>query len=91
MKKTVVLLFLATTTANAAAPATSCPTGYISIVEDAMIITDSTCPTGYTSAGTASSCLVTSPSGSCIMYAPTGMTFTDSTGSYEFTSACPML
>ena len=47
-------------------------------------------PTGYTSAGTATSCLVIVPSGSCIMYAPTNTTYSDSTGSYIFNEACPM-
>ena len=47
-------------------------------------IANSSCPTGYTSAGTADSCLVIVPSGSCIMYAPTNTTYSDSTGSYIF-------
>ena len=76
--------------AFAAAPSTSCPAGYVSVVEPYMEIADSTCPSGYASAGTADSCLISSPAGSCIMYASTGVTYTDDSGSYEFTSACPL-
>ena len=36
--------------AFAAAPSTSCPAGYVTVVEEYMEIADSTCPTGYTSA-----------------------------------------
>ena len=86
----VYLCLLIPSALYAAAPSTSCPTGYVAVVESYMEIADSTCPSGYTSAGTANSCLVSSPAGSCIMYAPTGVTYTDSSGSYEFTSACPL-
>ena len=92
MNKFIFILFLLVLpiSAFAAAPSTSCPAGYVAVVESYMEIADSTCPSGYTSAGTADSCLVSSPAGSCIMYAPTGVTYTDSGGSYEFTSACPL-
>ena len=86
----VYLFLLIPSTVYAAAPSTSCPAGYVAVVESYMEIADSTCPSGYTSAGTADSCLISSPAGSCIMYAPTGVTYTDSSGSYEFTSACPL-
>ena len=71
-------------------PSTSCPDGYIAIAEEYMTIADSACPTGYVSAGTADSCLVSTPSGSCIMYAPANTRYSDRTGSYVFTNACPM-
>ena len=92
MNKFIFILFLLVLpiSAFAAAPSTSCPAGYVAVVEPYMEIANSTCPSGYTSAGTAYSCLVSSPAGSCIMYAPTGVTYTDSSGSYEFTSACPL-
>lgn len=90
MKKIIIfMLLIMPICANAAEPSTSCPAGYISVNEDVMTIADSACPSGYVSAGTATSCLVSS-SGNCIMYAPTGITYTDDTGSYEFTSACPL-
>ena len=76
--------------AFAAAPSTSCPAGYVAVVESYMEIADSTCPAGYTSAGTADSCLASSPAGSCIMYAPVGVSYTDATGTYEYTEACAM-
>ena len=91
MKKIIIfMLLIMPICANAAEPSTSCPARYISINEDVMTIADSTCPSGYVSAGTAASCLVSSPAGSCIMYAPTGTTYTDDSGSYEFTCACPL-
>lgn len=71
-------------------PSTSCPSGYVAVVEEYMGIANSSCPSGYTSAGTATSCLVASPDGSCIMYAPVGVSYTDATGTYEYTSACAM-
>ena len=72
------------------APSTSCPSGYVAVVEEHMDIANSSCPSGYTSAGTATSCLVTSPGGSCIMYAPAGVFYKDATGTYEYTEACAM-
>lgn len=91
MKRIFILFFAITPCASfAAAPSTSCPSGYVTIEEEYMDIADGSCPSGYTSAGTADSCLISSPAGSCIMYAPTNTTYTDNTGSYEFTSACPL-
>ena len=92
MNKFIFILFLLVLPISvfAAAPSTSCPAGYVAVVESYMEIANSTCPSGYTSAGTADSCLASSPAGSCIMYAPTGVTYTDDSGSYEFTSACPL-
>ena len=91
MKK-IIMLYMAfmVNSAFAATLSTSCPTGYVTIIETHMTIATSTCPSGYTSAGTATSCLVSNPDGSCIMYAPTGVSYTDSTGTYEFTSPCPL-
>ena len=74
---------------QAAAPDTSCPSGYTAI--DAPHITIATsCPSGYIAIGTAESCLVSNPSGNCIMYAPVGMSFTDEYGTYEYTEPCAM-
>ena len=37
------------------------------------------------------SCLVANPDGVCVMYAPAGTTYTDTSGhSFEFTQACPL-
>ena len=91
MKRMMILIMaIAPAGAFAAAPSTSCPSGYITVLEEYMDIADSSCPTGYTSAGTATSCLVASPSGSCIMYAPANTQYTDESGTYEYTSACPL-
>ena len=73
MKRIIVLvLAIAPVCAIAAAPSTSCPSGYT------------------TSAGTATSCIASNPGGSCIMYAPVGVSYTDATGTYEYTEACAM-
>ena len=91
MKRIIALLLaIAPMGAFAAAPSTSCPSGYTAVVEEYMDIASSSCPSGYSSAGTATSCLASSPGGSCIMYAPVGVSYTDSTGTYEYTSACAM-
>ena len=75
--------------ARAAAPSTSCPAGYIAIDESYITIAR-TCPSGTVSAGDAESCLVSNPAGDCIMYAPAGIPYTNDSGTYEYTEACPM-
>ncbi len=90
MKKIAFLFCLYVAPSFGAAPITSCPLGYIAIEEPFMTIATS-CPAGYISAGTADSCLVSGPSGVCIMYAPVGMSFTESAGhTYEFDDVCPL-
>ena len=90
--KRIITLYLAIVPvcAFAAEPSTSCPSGYTAVVEEYMIIADDACSSGYTSAGTASSCIASNPGGSCIMYAPVGVSYTDATGTYEFEQACAM-
>ncbi len=91
MKRIIVLILaIAPCASFAAAPSTSCPSGYVAVVEDYMGIGNSSCPSGYSSAGTATSCIASNPGGSCIMYAPVDVSYTDSTGTYEYTSACAM-
>ena len=91
MKRIIALLLaIAPMGAFAAAPSTSCPSGYTAVVEEHMDIANSSCPSGYSSAGTATSCLASNPGGSCIMYAPTNTTYSDNTGSYVFEQACAM-
>jgi len=89
MKRIIFLLAGAPIMAYAAAPSTSCPTGYIAIDEEYITIATN-CPSGTISIGTAESCLVSSPAGDCIMYAPAGVSYTDESGTYEFTDACAM-
>ncbi len=91
MKRIIVLvLAIAPMGAFAATPSTSCPSGYVAVVEEHMTIANSSCPSGYTSAGTATSCIASSPGGSCIMYAPANTTYSDNTGTYVFEQACAM-
>ncbi len=70
-------------------PSTDCPAGYIAIDRPYITLATS-CPSGTISTGTAESCLVSSPAGSCVMYAPAGVSYTDESGTYEFTDACAM-
>ncbi len=68
---------------------TNCPDGYIS-TEESDITVATTCPSGTVSAGTAESCAISNPNGSCLLYAPAGMQLDDNVGTYEFTDACPL-
>ena len=86
----ILIMVIVPVGAFAAEPSTSCPSGYVAVVEEYMDIADGSCPSGYASAGTADSCLVSSPSGSCIMYAPANTQYTDLLGIYNFTAACPL-
>ena len=91
MKRIIVLvLAIAPVCAIATEPSTSCPSGYVAVVEEHMDIANTSCPSDYTSAGTATSCIASTPGGSCIMYAPVGVSYTDTTGTYVFDQACAM-
>ncbi len=87
--KFILLIGLLVSPGFAAAPSTSCPSGYIAIAAPNITIATS-CPSGYVSVGTAESCLVSNPSGDCIMYAPVGMSYTDDSGTYEYTEPCAL-
>lgn len=89
MKRIIFLFCLVPLSAIAAAPSTSCPSGYVAINSPYITIATS-CPSGTVSVGTAESCLVSSSAGSCIMYAPAGVSYTDDSGTYEYTDVCPM-
>ena len=75
-------------------PDIACPVGHFSATEDQLILVDGTsCPAGYMAVGgdAPTSCLVANPDGVCVMYAPAGTTYTDTSGhSFEFTQACPL-
>ena len=92
MKKILIsFLILTPCAAIATEPSTSNPSDYTQINEEHLILADGACPTGYTSVGTAESCLVgTPPAASCIMYAPTNTEYSDISGAYKFTAACPL-
>lgn len=83
MKKIIFAFYIITIPAFGAAPSTSCPSGYIAINEEHLTIATS-CPSGTVSVGTAETCLASSPAGSCIIYAPVGISYTDSSGTYEY-------
>lgn len=90
MKKLIYLILFIPGPLYAAAPTIYCPSGFVAVNEAYLTIAGDVCPPGTTSVGIAKSCLVSTPSGTCIMYAPTNTTYTDSTGSYEFTEICPL-
>lgn len=90
MKKIIFILLFLPLSAGADAPATTCPVGYITIASDNVTQIATTCPMGYIAVGTAKSCLSDDYIGGCYMYAPAGMSYTDDTGTYEFTDACVM-
>ncbi|MBE6459896.1 MAG: hypothetical protein E7009_02840 [Alphaproteobacteria bacterium] len=89
MKRLIFLFCLGPIMTHAAGPSTSCPSGYIAIDEPNITIATS-CPSGMVSAGIAESCLSSSLAAECYMYAPVGISYTDSTGTYEYTDACPL-
>jgi hypothetical protein len=96
MKKLLVFIFALFLTDGAYAASepttliTSCPSGYIAIYENNIVLANSTCPAGYVGIGTATSCLVAYPAGECWMYAPTNTDYADDTGTYEFNEVCPL-
>ena len=94
MNKLIISIFAlcAPYAAIAAGPSLYCPSGYISVKASDIVITSNTrCPSDYPiNIGTATSCLASNPGGSCIMYAPAGVSYTDATGTYEYTEACAM-
>ena len=91
MKKYLFLLLLVPCVANGAEPLTSCPSGYVAVDETYMDIATTSCPSGTKAAGTADSCLYGSlTNGSCIMYAPVDQSYTDDTGTYQYTEPCPL-
>ncbi len=91
MKKIVCLLgiVLVSGGAFAAAPSTSYPSGYICLDASQATVAASSCPSNYVSVGSTTSC-ISGPGSNCIMYAPANQPYTDSNGTYEFTSICPM-
>ncbi len=89
MKRIMLLCFLMPSVVFAATPSTSCPSGYIAVNAPAITIA-TTCPSDTVSAGTANSCLTSNPAANCIMYAPAGVSYTDVSGTYEFSDACAM-
>lgn len=86
----ILALFIMPVVARGTEPATTCPAGYLQIDEPLIVIANDTCPSGYTTAGRAESCLVSSPQGVCMMYAPTDTSYSDDTGSYTYTTICPL-
>ncbi|MBQ8294168.1 MAG: hypothetical protein IJX89_02165 [Alphaproteobacteria bacterium] len=79
-------IIMTTVMACADTPLVACPTGYTMKSDKLSIAT--TCPTGYVGK-TATSCSATILGG-CYMFAPTGVSYTDESGTYEYTSACAM-
>jgi len=87
----LVISMLMVGAANGAAPATSCPAGFVAVDEPFLTIEGGACPAGYTAVGVAETCLVASPTGSCMMFVPAATEYSDDIGFYEFTTACPLM
>lgn len=81
--------------ASAAEPTTSCPSGYIEVIEDGLFFTDGSSHLGTTPAGydTPSLCYRSGTSSvysKCFVTTMTNTTYTDSNGSaYQYTTPCP--
>ncbi len=65
----------------------SCPTGYTMVNEPHLSIGLNLC---YNNVGDAPSCLDDNPEPVCFMYAPAGVSYVDSSGTYEYTEPCPL-
>ena len=67
--------------------AMSCPDGWYAIDESYTSI-DNTCSTGYMDMGSAETCDVANPNSECYLFAPTGVSYSDNSGTYEYTEPC---
>ncbi len=65
----------------------SCPTGYTMVNEPYVSVGLNMC---VLSMGDAPSCLDKNPETVCFMYAPVGVSYTDTSGTYEYTEPCPL-
>ena len=88
MKKIAFIIAFMPMCAYSVAPSTSCPTGYVTVTRSNFIMATA-CPTGYVAARKLNSCL-NNATYDCWLYAPAGMSFTDESGTYEYTDVCPM-
>ena len=88
MQKLFVFCIIVVTAfaARADAPSVTCPLGFVMKSDDLTIATS--CPLGYVGQSVVS-CLVGSP-GDCYMYVPEGVSYTEESGTYEYTAACAM-
>lgn len=76
--------------AMAAGPSTTCPSGYVTIEDKYITLADSACPSGSYRVADVTSCLISSPSGYCYMFAPTDITYSDTKGAYRYSQICPL-
>lgn len=67
----------------------SCPDGYITIERPAVSVATN-CGSLATDIGNATSCNSDAPGFSCFMYAPVGVSYVDSSDTYEFIEPCPL-
>lgn len=95
MKKLFVFVFLGALSSGVCATelSTTCPSGYIAVIEDTFIIADdnNSCPAGYVVSGITTSCPALSPgAGTCFLYAEKNIDYTDTTGTFQFSDICPL-
>lgn len=88
----LVIFMMGVKSTLAAAPDTSCPSGFVAIDEPHVTIATSCSDDTIAVEESPVPCLIPLASDypSCIMYAPVGMAFTDDSGTYQFTEACAM-
>ena len=85
------MLILINYESYAAAPSTSCPTGYVQIKQAGITLNNGSCPSGYTSVGTTETCLSSPANTVCFLFAPANTNYTDISGTYQFTQPCPYI
>lgn len=71
----------------AATLAAACPDGWYA-VEEPYITIDTVCATGYEDFGVAESCEVTNPNSDCYLFAVAGVSYSDASGTFEYTESC---
>lgn len=84
------ILFYVSQAAYGITPSTTCPAGYKTISRPEFTLQTTQCNSGDKETGEISTCLSTSPTAICWMYAPANTTYSDDMGIYEFTEICPL-
>ena len=90
MRKMLFVLFFVPGYVFASTPSTTCPSGYTAVSPSVTTTVSETCPSGTVSVGVAESCLVSDPSGVCIMYVPADTVYRGQNGKYVYRTPCPL-
>ncbi len=79
-----------TLSAMAVEPGTECPPGRVLLDAPYVSLVSDSCPVGTIDMGPAESCLGLFIADTCYMYAPVGVSYTDTSGTYEYIEPCAM-